>query len=155
MNTASAGQVRSPTLTFTEGDLATAVTSAITVSDPDTGYALTARHWSRRFERNGTQLRALREGGTQVTVGGLSLQPIAVGAGPLSFKDLAVQGFWITRWYREAPAAERNRMLAALGRLVDEHRLHQSVAARFPLAQWREALAAAMAPRSGKILLTC
>ena len=106
-------------------------------------------------ESAGTQLRALREGGTQVTVGGLSLQPIAVGAGPLIFKDLAVQGFWITRWYREAPAAERNRMLAALGRLVDEHRLHQSVAARFPLAQWREALAAAMAPRSGKILLTC
>jgi trans-2-enoyl-CoA reductase len=48
----------------------------------------------------------LRPGGTMVTYGAMSLQPVKVPNGFLIFKDIRLRGFWVTQWLETAPAAE-------------------------------------------------
>ncbi|KAJ3498874.1 hypothetical protein NLG97_g781 [Lecanicillium saksenae] len=42
--------------------------------------------------------RALGDGGTLVSYGGMSRQPIALPVGLLIFKDIRFVGFWLSRW---------------------------------------------------------
>jgi NADPH:quinone reductase-like Zn-dependent oxidoreductase len=100
-----------------------------------------------------TLAKAAAPGGTVVTIGAMSRQPVTVPAGLLIFKDIRFTGYWITTWYRTAPASERDAMFARLAALVDAGTLVQPVAATYPLAGWRDALAhAGRDARGGKIL---
>ncbi|KAM9488620.1 enoyl-[acyl-carrier-protein] reductase, mitochondrial [Clarias gariepinus] len=46
-------------------------------------------------------LRHLQTGGTMVTYGGMAKQPVTVPVSALIFKDIKVQGFWVTQWKRD------------------------------------------------------
>lgn len=97
--------------------------------------------------------RALGAGGVLVTYGGMSKQPFTVGAGPLIFKDLQYRGFWVSRWFREAPRERTLAMIAQIADLVRVGKLEIPVAGQFPLSEARAALELAMAGgRAGKVM---
>ena len=97
--------------------------------------------------------RALGAGGVLVTYGGMSKQPFTVGAGPLIFKDLQYRGFWVSRWFREAPRERALAMIGEIAELVRAGQLEVPVARQFPLSQARSAIELAMAGgRAGKVM---
>ena len=101
----------------------------------------------------GRLAKALAPGGTIVTYGAMSRQPLRIANGLLIFKDLRWRGFWISQWYRDAPPAARDAMFAELFDLMQRGVIHAPVERVYPLAEAAAALAhAAQARRSGKIL---
>lgn len=96
---------------------------------------------------------ALAPGGTIVTYGAMSRQPLRIPNGLLIFQDLRWRGFWITQWYQTAPPAVVAEMFARLFLLAQRGVLKTTVDRRFSLGEVNAALAAAQAGgRSGKIL---
>ncbi|KAJ2706107.1 mitochondrial 2-enoyl thioester reductase [Coemansia sp. IMI 203386] len=55
--------------------------------------------------------KLISHGGTLVTYGGMSRQPVTLPTSLLLFKDIAARGFWMNRWYLDdANAEEKHRM---------------------------------------------
>ena len=97
--------------------------------------------------------KALAPGGTLVTYGAMSRQPLRIPNGLLIFQDLRWRGFWISQWYRTAPPAAVAAMFAELFALAQSGVLHAPVERIYPLADCAAALAhAAQSGRAGKIL---
>ena len=97
---------------------------------------------------------ALAKGGIVATFGAMSRQPLKIPTGLLIFKDIRFQGFWVTRWYETATAAERNAMFAELFELAQAGAIRTPVERVYPVESAREALAhASKGGRGGKILL--
>jgi trans-2-enoyl-CoA reductase len=100
-----------------------------------------------------TLAKCLAPGGTLVTYGAMSKKPLTLPNGLLIFNGLRATGFWITRWYQEAPRAEAGMMLGHLAQASVQKAWHLPVAKTFPLEQWPEALALAARPgKDGKVL---
>ena len=59
--------------------------------------------------------KILGKGATMVTYGGMSKQPIRLGAGMLIFRDLRFTGFWVSRWSDENPEEKRRTVEEILG----------------------------------------
>jgi trans-2-enoyl-CoA reductase len=57
--------------------------------------------------------KALSNGATLVTYGGMSKQPLQLPTGLLIFKDIRFKGFWVSRWSDEHPD-EKRRMVGEL-----------------------------------------
>ena len=96
---------------------------------------------------------ALSPGGTLVTYGAMGRQPVRISNGLLIFQDLALRGFWVTRWYERSSAAQREALFAQLFDFAASGALRMPVARRYPLAEAAAAIAHAQAARrSGKIL---
>ena len=96
----------------------------------------------------------LAPGGTIVTYGAMSRQPVKVPNGFLIFKDVRLRGFWFTRWLESAPRDEVHAMYGTLAALMVAGQLQQQVAAEYPLSEIAAALRhAATAARGGKVLL--
>lgn len=97
----------------------------------------------------------LAPGGTMVTFGAMSLQPVKIPTGLFIFKDLRFRGIWINKWYDNATQAER---IAAFGPIFDMAKrglLKTKIAKQYPLAQVKEAVQhASEGKRGGKIVLT-
>ena len=95
----------------------------------------------------------LAPGGTLVSFGAMSLQPLKIPTGLLIFKDLRFRGIWINKWYDHATPSER---MAAFGPLFDMARrglLKTKVEKTYPLSEVKAAVAhAAQGKRSGKIV---
>jgi trans-2-enoyl-CoA reductase len=96
---------------------------------------------------------ALASGGTHVTYGAMSRQPLRIPNGLLIFKDLRWRGFWITQWYRDATPAAEAEMFGELFTLAKQGLLHTPVEKIYPLAEAIAAVRhAAQSQRGGKIL---
>ena len=96
---------------------------------------------------------AMGQGGTMVTYGAMGMEPVRLPNGPLIFKELRHVGFWVTAWYRRAPAGAVQEMLGRLAELFAGGELSVVVEARYSLAQAAEAVAHARREgRRGKIL---
>jgi trans-2-enoyl-CoA reductase len=96
---------------------------------------------------------ALAPGGTLVTYGAMSRQPLRIPNGLLIFEDVRCRGFWMSRWYREASPEASSAMFAELFALARSGILHTPVERIYPLEEAAAALAhAARGGRSGKIL---
>ena len=52
-------------------------------------------------------MNCLAPGGTLVSFGAMSLQPLKIPTGLLIFKDLRFRGIWINKWYDNATPVER------------------------------------------------
>ena len=99
-------------------------------------------------------LATIKAGGRMMVFGLLSLENIPLNSGLLIFKNIAVEGFWLSSWMESMD--DQTRMLAfkavfgfllTAGSQVD-------VAGKYPLEQFKEALEAyETAGRNGKILL--
>jgi trans-2-enoyl-CoA reductase len=95
----------------------------------------------------------LASGGTLVSFGAMSLQPLKIPTGVLIFKDLRFRGIWINKWYDHATPSER---MASFGPLFDMARrdlLKTKVEKAYPLSEVKAAVAhAAQGKRNGKII---
>ncbi|MEP7071611.1 MAG: 2-enoyl thioester reductase domain-containing protein, partial [Verrucomicrobiota bacterium] len=99
-------------------------------------------------------MNCLARGGTLVTYGAMSLQPLKIPNGLLIFKDLRFRGIWINKWYDNASMAERMAAFAPLFEMAKEDKLHTKVAAVYSLAELTTAVKhAAEGKREGKVLL--
>ena len=96
---------------------------------------------------------ALTPGGTVVTYGAMSRQPLRIPNGLLIFKDLRWRGFWITPWMQRATADERAAMFGELFALAQRGVLRSLVERQYPIDAAVDAIAHAQrSERAGKIL---
>lgn len=99
--------------------------------------------------------QCLADGATLVNYGVLSGEACRVAPTHFIFRDLTLKGFWLVKWFREASREAQRALYAELTKLVAEGTLRARVRATYPVAQIREAVAAASAgERDGKILVT-
>lgn len=59
--------------------------------------------------------KSLSEGGTLVTYGAMSKQPVALPTGLLIFRDLRFRGFWLSRWANANPQGKKETVDEILG----------------------------------------
>src|SRR5438270_6875390 len=98
-------------------------------------------------------MNCLAPGGTLVTYGAMSLQPLKVPNGLLIFKDLRFRGIWINKWYDNATMAERTEAFQQIFDMAKRGLLHTNVEKSYSLSQIREAVERATQPkRNGKII---
>jgi trans-2-enoyl-CoA reductase len=93
-------------------------------------------------------------GGTLVSFGAMSLQPLKIPTGLLIFKDLRFRGIWINKWYDNATPSERMETFRPIFEMAKRGLLKTKVEKAYPLSEVKAAVAhAAQGQRSGKILL--
>jgi NADPH:quinone reductase-like Zn-dependent oxidoreductase len=94
----------------------------------------------------------LAAGGKFVAFGSMSGEPMQLDVGPFIFKQVVLEGFWMSK--QNAVPPDRSRVLIGeLVKLVTERVIDLPVAAVFPLERAREAVAASVtAARGGKVL---
>ncbi|MED6246282.1 hypothetical protein ATANTOWER_015406 [Ataeniobius toweri] len=93
-------------------------------------------------------LRHLQVGGSMVTYGGMSKQPVTVPVSALIFKDVKVCGFWVTQWKRDHSHDERvfRGMLDELCSLIQQGKLTAPACKEVRLRDYKKALDAALQP---------
>ena len=95
----------------------------------------------------------LAPGGTLVSFGAMSLQPLKIPTGLLIFKDLRFRGIWINKWYDNATSSERIETFRPLFDMAKRGLLKTKVERAYPLSEVKAAVAhAAQGKRSGKIV---
>lgn len=98
--------------------------------------------------------RCVAGGGTVVNYGMMSGEPCQISAASLVFRDVRLVGFWLARWFGQASRAEQAEVYGELTRLIAGGKLAARIAAEFPVARVREAVAlAAAGERAGKVLV--
>jgi trans-2-enoyl-CoA reductase len=95
----------------------------------------------------------LAPGGTLVSFGAMSLQPLKIPTGLLIFKDLRFRGIWINKWYDHATPSERMGTFGPLFDMARRGLLKTKVEKAYPLSEVKAAVAhAAQGKRNGKIV---
>jgi trans-2-enoyl-CoA reductase len=95
----------------------------------------------------------LAAGGTLVSFGAMSLQPLKIPTGLLIFKDLRFRGIWINKWYDHATLSERMGTFGPLFDMARRGLLKTKVEKAYPLSEVKAAVAhAAQGKRNGKIV---
>ena len=97
---------------------------------------------------------SLAAGGTMVTFGAMSKQPLKIPNGLLIFQNMKFRGFWLKRWRENATHAEQLSTYANLAAHLKTGILSTPVHKIFPLGDVVEAVAeASQEMRAGKVLL--
>jgi NADPH:quinone reductase-like Zn-dependent oxidoreductase len=98
---------------------------------------------------------SLADGSTVYVYGAMS------GSGPIAsvaatiFRDVRLEGFWLSRWTQKTPIADRQSLYAFLAGEIASGTLSAPIDATFPLSQLHDALRRSLqGGRSGKVLLT-
>ena len=92
-------------------------------------------------------------GGTLVSFGAMSLQPLKIPTGLFIFKDLRFRGIWINKWYDEATMQERRETFGPLFEMAKRGLLKMKVEKTYSIDDFKTALEHAAQPkRSGKII---
>jgi trans-2-enoyl-CoA reductase len=95
----------------------------------------------------------LAPGGTLVSFGAMSLQPLKIPTGLLIFKDLRFRGIWINKWYDNATRSERMETFRPLFDMARRGLLKTKIEKAYPLSEVKAAVAhAAQGKRGGKII---
>lgn len=82
-----------------------------------------------------------------MTYGAMSLQPVAIPAPLLIFRDIRVRGFWLSgRWAQQQGLAGRAAAIDRIVGLIRGGSLAPPQMERFLLSDWRGALAALQQP---------
>ncbi|WP_373057958.1 zinc-dependent alcohol dehydrogenase family protein [Gemmatimonas sp.] len=98
--------------------------------------------------------RSLAIGGTMVNYGALSGEACKIAPGSFVFRDVTLRGFWLAFWFRKASPEQQRAVFGEIATLIATGALAARVHATYPLAQIKDALAAAATGgRNGKILL--
>lgn len=99
-------------------------------------------------------MNTLAFGGTLVSYGAMSLQPLKVPTGLLLFKDLRLRGMWINKWYDEATPEERINIWRPLLDMARRGVLKAKIERTYPLGEVKSAVGrAAEGKRGGKVVL--
>lgn len=93
-------------------------------------------------------LRHLQVGGSMVTYGGMSKQPVIIPVSALIFKDVKIRGFWMTQWKRDHAHDKRKfgAMLDELCTLIQQGKLSAPACTEVGLQDFHKALEASMQP---------
>lgn len=92
-------------------------------------------------------------GGTLVSFGAMSLQPLKIPTGLLIFKDLRFRGIWINHWYDNATMAERMAAFNPLFDMAKRGVLKTNIERTYSIDEAKDAVAHAMqSKRTGKIV---
>jgi trans-2-enoyl-CoA reductase len=92
-------------------------------------------------------------GGTLVSFGAMSLQPLKIPTGLLIFKDLRFRGIWINKWYDEATMQMRMEAFKPLFAMARRGLLKTRVEQAYAIDDAKAAVAhASQHKRSGKII---
>lgn len=95
----------------------------------------------------------LAPGGTLVSFGAMSLQPLKIPTGLFIFKDLRFRGIWINKWYDNATPSQRMETFQPLFEMAKRGLLKTKVEKAYPLGEAKAAVAhAAQGKRDGKII---
>jgi len=95
----------------------------------------------------------LAPGGTLVSFGAMSLQPLKIPTGLLIFKDLRFRGIWINKWYDNVTPSERMETFQPLFEMARRDLLKTRVEKAYSLSEVKAAAAhAAQGQRNGKII---
>lgn len=96
----------------------------------------------------------LASGGKLVSFGSMSGEPMELESGPFIFKQVVLEGFWLSK-QNALPPEKSRAMVGELVKLASSGVLELPVAGVFPLERAREAaIASASAGRGGKVLLS-
>jgi NADPH:quinone reductase-like Zn-dependent oxidoreductase len=100
-------------------------------------------------------LSCLKTNGRMMVFGLLSLENIPLNSGLLIFKNLKVEGFWLTTWIESLNQDEREKAFRTIFTLLLTQKVKVDVQATYPLEQFKEALLAyEQGGRNGKVILT-
>jgi len=92
-------------------------------------------------------------GGTLVSFGAMSLQPLKIPTGLFIFKDLRFRGIWINHWYDNATMKERMDAFGPIFEMAERGLLRTPVEKSYAIDEARAAVAHAMHDkRRGKII---
>lgn len=99
-------------------------------------------------------LACLRPKGKMMVFGALALENMPVNSGLLIFKNLRIEGFWLSTWVEQmAPEARMKAFQTVFGFLMKEDS-KIDIEGKYPLSEFKAALEAYEKPgRNGKILL--
>src|SRR5438477_8738068 len=98
-------------------------------------------------------MNCLAPGGTLVSFGAMSLQPLKIPTGLLIFKDLRFRGIWINKWYDNATPAERMAAFNPIFDMAKRGLLKTKIEKAYSIDEAQAAVAhAAQSKRSGKII---
>lgn len=99
-------------------------------------------------------LASLKAGGKMMVFGLLSLENIPLNSGLLIFKNLKVEGFWLTTWMNSLSPEATGKAFKTVFAYLLSQKVKVDVEASFPMEQFKEALAAyEKEGRNGKIIL--
>ena len=90
-------------------------------------------------------MKYIEKGGTMVTYGGMSKQPLMVPAGPLIFSDVKVRGFWITQWTKDNfTSAENEKMKTYLTDMIKSGELKAPLHRTVKITEFAQAIQRSM-----------
>jgi NADPH:quinone reductase-like Zn-dependent oxidoreductase len=99
-------------------------------------------------------LACLKTGGKMLVFGLLSLEPIPLNSGLLIFKNLSVEGWWLSSWWEKLGTQGIQKAIKEVFSLLMKQDIKVDIQASYPLTDFKEAIEAYQKPgRSGKILL--
>jgi len=99
------------------------------------------------------QIKALGEGGTQVTFGAMVADLVRFPTRFLIFNDVRLVGFWWDQWSQKAGAQGLNQVMSAVYAMMRDGSLKLPVEATYSFAEYEAAVKHDQQPRLGKILL--
>lgn len=84
--------------------------------------------------------KMLRKGGTMVTYGGMSMQPVIIPTSLLIFKDITVKGFWLSGgWADEIGLEGKAKLIDRLVAYAKDGKL-DTKCEMVPVTKWQEAV---------------
>ncbi|XP_039603405.1 enoyl-[acyl-carrier-protein] reductase, mitochondrial [Polypterus senegalus] len=91
-------------------------------------------------------------GGKLVTYGGMSKKPALLPAKAVIFRNITVEGFWMTQWKRnnKQDISKLQSMVADLCELVKTGKLSSPLCTKIPFQDYKQALSAALQPFQGR-----
>lgn len=99
-------------------------------------------------------LACLRPKGKMMVFGALALENMPVNSGLLIFKNLKIEGFWLSTWMEEMAADARMKAFQTVFSFLMNENSQVDIEAKFPLSDFKAAIEAYERPgRNGKILL--
>ena len=99
------------------------------------------------------QIKALGEGGTQVTFGGMVGDLVRFPTRFLIFNDVRLVGFWWDQWSQKAGPQGLNKVMTAVYAMMRDGTLKLPVEATYSFAEYEAAIKHDQQPRFGKVLL--
>jgi len=67
--------------------------------------------------------RAVGQGATIVTYGGMSKRPVALPVDLLAYRGIKLKGFWVSQWYKDHTLVERQQMLDEIIGMIRQKQL--------------------------------
>jgi NADPH:quinone reductase len=99
-------------------------------------------------------LAALQSGGTCIVFGALDGKVVPVDPGPFLFRELLLQGFWLTRWLQRVSPEQVRTAIGTVLAGAERGDFRPAIDSTYPLSEVRKAVLRAETPgRKGAVVL--